>query len=61
MKRRTKRLLSIGLAAAMTVGLLAGCGKKGGADNGGNDEDGITTLKMVYVHQPGGGRYGQGD
>ena len=31
MKLRTKRLLSIGLAAAMTVGLLAGCGKKGGS------------------------------
>ena len=45
MKLRTKRLLSIGLAAAMTVGLLAGCGKKGGSDNGGSDEDGITTLK----------------
>ena len=43
MKLRTKRLLSIGLAAAMTVGLLAGCGKKGGSDNGGSDEDGSLT------------------
>lgn len=47
MKLRTKRLLSIGLAAAMTVGLLAGCGKKGGSDNGGSDEDGITTLNGI--------------
>lgn len=52
MKRRTKRLLSIGLAAAMTVGLLAGCGKKGGADNGGSDEDGITTLKWYMSINP---------
>ena len=28
MKLRTKRLLSIGLAAAMTAGLLAGCDRK---------------------------------
>ena len=52
MKLRTKRLLSIGLAAAMTVGLLAGCGKKGGSDNGGSDEDGITTLKWYMSINP---------
>ena len=52
MKLRTKRLLSIGLAAAMTVGLLAGCGKKGGSDNGGSDGDGITTLKWYMSINP---------
>ena len=57
MKLRTKRLLSIGLAAAMTVGLLAGCGKKGGSDNGGQRRGWHHDTEMVYVHQPGGSRY----
>ena len=52
MKLRTKRLLSIGLAAAMTAGLLAGCGQKGGSDNGGSDEDGITTLTWYMSINP---------
>ena len=52
MKLRTKRLLSIGLAAAMTAGLLAGCGQKGGSDNGGSDEEGITTLTWYMSINP---------
>ena len=28
MKRRTKKLVALGMTAAMTAGLIAGCGKK---------------------------------
>ena len=52
MKLRTKRLLRIGLAAAMTVGLMAGCGKTGGSENGGSDEDGLTKLKWYMFINP---------
>lgn len=52
MKLRTKKTLSLGLAAALTVGLLAGCGSKGESDNGGGTEEGITTLKWYMSINP---------
>lgn len=52
MKMKMKKVLSLGLVAAMTVGMVAGCGKKGGSDNGGSDEDGITTLKWYMSINP---------
>ena len=34
MKRRTKKLVALGMTAAMTAGLIAGCGKKATPEKG---------------------------
>lgn len=39
MKRRLKKLIAIGLTAALSVGILAGCGNK-------EEKDGKTSLAV---------------
>lgn len=45
-KSLAKRILSVGMAAAMCLGLLAGCGSSGGSDSA-DSGDGKVTLKFV--------------
>lgn len=52
MKLKTKRMLGMGMAAAMTVGLLAGCGKKSDPADGGGGTDEITTLTWYMSINP---------
>lgn len=47
MKKSTKRLLSLGLAVMMSVGMLAGCG--GGSDNGGTGDNGGDSATKTYA------------
>ena len=51
-----KRIAAVGLAAAMTAGLLAGCGGKGGSGKGGSDD----TKFTWWIYQiDGEGQYYQ--